>query len=158
LVPPGSFKLKGLKRGCKTVLIYSPQDLSCYWEANRFDKKFQDGKGELAFRVGANIITYATGLEKPRARLDLPELTELNDAVEAPPRGFWKVAQLKYTGDWQPAPRAMGNLMAHLKKTASVNVSLETAPMPVNNESVIDYKFLYLHGRGDPRYDVKMLE
>jgi hypothetical protein len=159
LVPPGSFKLKGVKRGCKTVLIYSPEDLSCYWESNKHeDKKFQDGKGVLAFRLGANIIAYATGMEPPRPRLDLRQLTDLTDPVETPPRGYLKVAQLKYTGDWQPAPRAMGNLMAYLKKKAGLNVALETTPMPVDNASVIDYKFLYLHGRGKVEYSDEQLK
>src|SRR5262249_70679 len=27
-------KLEGINLGCKTVLIYSPQDLSCRWESN----------------------------------------------------------------------------------------------------------------------------
>ena len=58
-VPPGSFKLHGLQMGCKTVLVYSPEDLSCLWEQNRQDT----GRGELAFRVGTNLIAYATGKE-----------------------------------------------------------------------------------------------
>src|SRR5262249_36115630 len=36
-VPPGSFKLHGLQMGCKTVLIYSPEDLSCLWEQGKRD-------------------------------------------------------------------------------------------------------------------------
>ena len=51
----------GLNLGCKTVLIYSPQDLSCRWESNKLD----DPLNKEAFELGANIIAYATGLEPP---------------------------------------------------------------------------------------------
>src|SRR5205823_3204895 len=34
-VPPGSFDLMGVEQGCKTVVVYSPRDLSCLWEANQ---------------------------------------------------------------------------------------------------------------------------
>ena len=60
-----TFKLEGIEMGCKTVVVYSPQDLSCLWEANQFE----DGRGQLAFRLGANIIAYATGMELPKPRL-----------------------------------------------------------------------------------------
>src|SRR5262249_52779244 len=63
-VPPGSFNLKGIQMGCKTVVIYSPEDLSCQWEANKTD----NARGLLAFRIGGNIITYATALLLPRPR------------------------------------------------------------------------------------------
>jgi hypothetical protein len=65
-VPPGSFKLKGIQHGGKTVVIYSPENLCGYWELNRKDDK---GDGTKAFRLGANIIAYATGLKAPQPRL-----------------------------------------------------------------------------------------
>ncbi len=65
-VAPGKpSKLMGMSLGCKTVLIYSPQDLSCQWESNNF----KDGKGMEAFRLGANIVAYATGHEPPKPRV-----------------------------------------------------------------------------------------
>jgi hypothetical protein len=147
-VPPGSFKLKGLNMGCKTVLIFSPEDLSCLWESNKLD----DGRVQLAFRTGANIIAYATGMEPPRPRLTQTELTAAKDDLRSVPRGFLKAAQLRHGGDWQPAPRAMPNLLSHLHKLAGVDVSLKTEALPVYHESVVDFKFLYMHGRGDFSY------
>jgi hypothetical protein len=144
-VPAGSFKLKGLNMGCKTVLIFSPEDLSCLWESN----KLEDGRAQLAFRVGANIIAYATGMEPPRPRLTETELASAKDELRSVPRGFLKAAQLRHGGDWQPAPRAMPNLLSHLHKLAGLDVSLKTEALPVYHESVVDFKFLYMHGRGD---------
>src|SRR5262249_34359030 len=60
-LPGKPYKLQGIEMGCKTVVIYSPQDLSCLWEANNV----KDGRGQAAFRLGANIVAYATGMEPP---------------------------------------------------------------------------------------------
>ncbi|HEY5312821.1 MAG TPA: DUF4159 domain-containing protein, partial [Pirellulales bacterium] len=144
-VPPGSFRLEGLQMGCKTVLVYSPEDMSCLWESN----KFEDGKAQLAFRLGANIVAYATGMEPPRPRLSQTELAGAREDLGTVPRGYLKVAQLKHTGDWQPAPRAMRNLMDHVNKTAGVDVALQTQPLEPLHENMLDFKFLYVHGRGD---------
>ena len=65
IAPGNPYKLFGLNLGCKTVLIYSPQDLSCQWESNNF----KSGKGLQAFRLGTNIVAYATGREPPKPRL-----------------------------------------------------------------------------------------
>jgi hypothetical protein len=144
----------GLNLGCKTVLIYSPQDMSCYWESGKLD----DGRGDRAFKLGTNIIAYATGLEPPRPRLTHVELASSKDDPAVIPRGYLEVAQLQHTGDWQPAPRAMRNLMDHMKRFAGLDVVLKTREIQVQEKAVIDYKFLYMHGRGDFSYPPKSLE
>jgi hypothetical protein len=158
-VPPGSFKLKGLHLGCKTVLVYSPEDLSCLWESNRAeDEKFADGRAVLAFRLGANLVAYATGMEPPRPRLSETELVSTKGDNRTIPRGFLKAAQLKHGGDWQPAPKAMRNLLSHLHKLAGLDVALKTEALPIYHESLMDFKFLYLHGRGEFRYPDEQLK
>jgi hypothetical protein len=147
-VKAGAFHLEGVSMGCKTVLVYSPEDMSCQWESNHFEA----GRGQLAFRVGANIIAYATGMEPPRPRLSETELVAGRDDLRTVPRGFLKAAQLKHGGDWQPAPRAMRNLLSHLHKLAGLDVALQTEALPVYHDSLVDFKFLYLHGRGDFRF------
>jgi hypothetical protein len=143
-VAPGSFHLQGLQMGCKTVLIYSPEDLSCLWESASPDS----GRGQLAFRMGANIVAYATGMEPPRPRLTPAELAAAKDDRRTVPRGYLKAAQLRHGGDWQPAPRAMRNLLSHLHKLAGVDVALKTETLPIYHENLVDFRFLYMHGRG----------
>ena len=144
-VPPGSFKLHGLQLGCKTVLIYAPEDLSCLWEQNQPET----ARGQLAFRMGANIIAYATGKEPPRPRLSKVEMINVKDDGRPIPRGFLKVAQLQHEGDWQPAKQAMPRLMGYLRDKAGIDVALKTETMPPHVKSVIDFKFVYMHGRKD---------
>jgi hypothetical protein len=155
LVTPGDpYKLMGISMGCKTVLIYSPQDLSCQWEANNP----KTALGDRAFKLGGNIIAYATGMEPPRPRLTNVELASTKEDPRQIPRGFFKVAQLKHGGDWQPAPRAMRNLMDHLRKEAGLDVALKTEELQVASKSVIDFKFLYMHGRSEFSFTSKQVE
>jgi hypothetical protein len=144
VVPPGSFNLEGIEYGCKTVVVYSPEDLSCWWENN--DQKSE--RGQLAFRMAGNIIAYATGLEPPQ-----PKLTEMEVVKEDPeskiiPRGYLKVAQLRHGGDDRPAPNAMRNLLDHLHKRVGIDAALVTKFIYGNDPDLSDFKFLYMHGRG----------
>jgi hypothetical protein len=139
-VNPNLFPLYGVSQGCKTVLIYSPNAIAGYWEAN--DQKTE--KGKAAFELGANIIAYATGLAKPK-----PRLTEVSVARDGPAektkRGYFKVAQLQSNED-PPAPRAMRNLMDETNKVG-LDVILETKSFPPVSEKLKGYWFFYMHGR-----------
>jgi hypothetical protein len=148
VVPPASFKLEGMEVGCKVVVVYSPQDMSCLWEANQP----KDPRGELAFRVGANIVAYATGMEPPKPRLTPPEVIRDEPESRRIPRGYLKVIQLRHEGDWQPAPHAMRNLMSQLQDKTRLLVALKTETIHPSQENVLDYKFMYLHGRGTFSY------
>ena len=64
MTPGQPYEIWGLNQGCKTVLVYSPQDLSCRWEKG-VPPKDADANWQQAFRMGANIIAYATGMEPP---------------------------------------------------------------------------------------------
>lgn len=143
LIPPGEFPLEGIEMGCKTVVIYSPRDLSCLWEAN----SVKEPRGLLAFRLGGNIIAYATGLEPPKPRLTASDIVKLEPEGKLIPRGYLKVAQLRHDGDWQPAPKAMQTLMSNLREKAKLDVALQTEPMRPNHPDLVDFKFLYMHGR-----------
>lgn len=140
-VPPSEFPLWGIQLGCKTILMYSPKPISGYWESNNS----KVGRSQTGFQLGANILAYATGLEAPKPRLTEVELprADLKIAVR---RGFLRVAQIRHDGDWQPAPMAMRNLMSEVRKVG-LDVSLETIPIPLASDNIVDFKFLYMHGK-----------
>src|SRR5262245_19155690 len=121
----------GVQMGCKTVVIYSPQDLSCQWESNE-----HDGWARTAFRLRANIIAYPTGLELPKPRLT--EVAVVNDKDDSRniPRGYFRVAQLKFQGDYKPAKHAMRNLMDHMRQFAGLDVVLKTEELQVFSQNV----------------------
>lgn len=152
------YPLYGIEMGCKTVLIYSPKDLSCRWESNQHNTPF----GRSAFQLGANIIAYATGMEIPQDRGTRVEIVR-DEGGKKPPRGSLKVAQLKYgthARDWQLAPRAMPNLMFEMRKLG-VRVDLKTENVSPTAQDVVNFKFLYMHGRNAFSYnkdDLKHLQ
>jgi hypothetical protein len=146
-VRPDVFPLEGIQQGCKTVVVYSPRAISGYWETNQF----QEGRSRTAFQLAANVIAYATGLEPPRPRLTEVEIDRTVNQREEIKRGYLKVAQLRHDGDWQPAPRAMRNLML-AGRNAGLDVLLETRPLHPRNEAILDFRFFYLHGRNQFAY------
>jgi hypothetical protein len=156
LTPHKPFPLYGVQHGCKWVAVFSPRPLAYYWEAN--DTKTPEGRA--AFQLAANIIAYATGLEPPR-----PRLTEViiprDDGKERVRRGYLKVGQLQYTpiggGDWRPAPKAMRNLMSEARESG-IDVLLEATPVFPSLEKVVNYRFLYMHGRAGFEEKAKDLE
>lgn len=156
LTPNKPFPLYGVQHGCKWVAVFSPKPMAYYWEAN--DTKSPEGRA--AFQLAANIIAYATGLEPPR-----PRLTEMSiprdDSKEHVRRGYLKVGQLRYApaggGDWRPAPKAMRNLMDEVRK-AGIDVLLETTEVAPSRENVVNYRFLYMHGRSGFTEGAKDLE
>ncbi|MBM3992909.1 MAG: DUF4159 domain-containing protein [Planctomycetes bacterium] len=157
VIPPGDpYKLMGLDVGCRTVLIYSPQDASCHWESNNF----KDGRGQLAFRLGANVVALATGKSPP-----LPRLTPFDVASDRPPmkdpetNGFFQVGQIRHSDNWQPAPKAMIHLMEHVHKATGLDVLVRPREIRLTEPiSVRESKFLYMHGRGPFRVDAKNLD
>jgi hypothetical protein len=149
-VTPNDFKpplqLYGLQMGCKTVVVFSPQDLSCWWESNDYAGKL--GGAKPAFNLAANIIAYATGLELPQDRGTKVEVVKDDDPKKIP-RGALKVAQLRHgqnENDYKPAPRAMRNLMFEIRDLG-LKVDLRTEEIDVNHPDIVHFKFLYMHGR-----------
>jgi hypothetical protein len=153
-VSPEKWPLWCIQRGCKTVLVYSPRDLSCLWEAN----EYKTGDGQEAFLLGANIVAYATGLEPPLAKGTTRDLRDGKTEVP-PPGGYVKLGQVRHDGDWHPAPRAMPNLMRKLlERGVTLTIRCEELPpssdkQPYNAPNRKDFDFLhsyklfYMHGR-----------
>lgn len=157
---PSRFELEGVRLGCKWVVIYSkgtlrdrPDALCCWWEVNQH----QAGRGQEAFELGANIVAYATGLEPPKPRGHRVDVPRDDLDLKRPPRGALAVAQIKHDGDWHPAPKAMRNLMRETAKEG-IDVVLKTQEIAVDDKDLIDYKFLYMHGRKEFQFGTTELE
>ena len=60
---PQTHPILGLRRGTRTAVIYSPKDLSCYW--NQSERTPANPAVIKAIQVGQNVIDYVTGRTLP---------------------------------------------------------------------------------------------
>jgi hypothetical protein len=145
--------IQGIERGCKTVVIFSPQPLAGFWEESKYMPKNNlppTTRGELAYRFAGNVIAYATGLEMPKPRLTPVALVDRGDAKNVT-RHALKLAQLDLNGNPKPAPLAMRILANYVVQKYSLQVTpLQTGEpdvRPAKREQLLQYKFMYMHDR-----------
>ena len=144
LLSPEIHPLWGIEHGCRTIAIYSPQDLSCYW--NQAERNPRNPAVIKAFRIGENIVDYATGREMPADKLAIREIH--NVKPEAARRGALRIAKLKHGGEWNIAPQAIPNLMKTLRRPP-LNFDAEIAQKDLyaRDPLLIYYPLVYVHGR-----------
>ncbi|MBV8486936.1 MAG: DUF4159 domain-containing protein [Planctomycetaceae bacterium] len=144
LLSPGAYPLWGIEHGCRTVVIYSPKDLSCYW--NQAERSPANTAVILATRVGQNIVDYATGRELPADKLVVREVHDFK--TDFAKRGALRIAKIQHGGQWNVAPLAIPNLMEALRKPPlSFDVVINHKELIPSDPSLIYYPLVYLHGR-----------
>ncbi len=112
--------LQGVDVGCRTGVIFSPNDLSCLWEQGDVPKH-----SEKAFKLGANIAAYAIGRRPLRDRLDevvLPAPSTQPGEQATPSTDALRLTQVAYVGDWRPFPRALARLTEFLRTRVGLDV------------------------------------
>ncbi len=119
MLSPEVHPLWGIEHGCRTVVIYSPEDLSCFW--NQSERSPANPAVIRSNKVGQNVIDYATGREMPPDKLVIRETHNLK--MDSPQRGALRIAKLKHGGDWNIAPQAIPNLMDALASRLSASKS-----------------------------------
>jgi hypothetical protein len=144
-------ELWGAEFGCRTAIMYSPDDLGCLW--NRWSKLEPPNRPaqfksriERAMRVGTNIITYATGRE-PVNKLRRQELAKNKDEDSQVSRGLMQIAQVRHTGGWDTAPTAARNILTAVNRTVGLTASTKPATVLLSDSSLFDYSMLVMHGR-----------
>ncbi|MBW3538836.1 MAG: DUF4159 domain-containing protein [Planctomycetes bacterium] len=145
---PAKVKLWGVDFGCRTAIVYSPDDIACYWERwspqeppNRRPKLKQDVK--QAMEVGVNVIAYATGRE-PLNKLESDRRINLEGQIT---RGFLEIAKVVHGGGWNTAPDALKNLLIALNRTVGMAATTEERKVALGDEAIFRYPILYMHGR-----------
>jgi hypothetical protein len=143
-IDPGRHILWGIEIGCRTVVVYSPQDLSCYW--NQAENQPVHPAVVEAIQLGQNIVDYATGRDLPDDKLAVHEIKDF--PADTPPRGALRIAKLKHAGEWDVAPRAIPNLMDALRRPPlNFDVVISQRALSPGDPSLVNYPLVYLHGR-----------
>ena len=129
--------LLGLRASCRTSVVYSPVDLSCKWEKQLL--------AHSAFRVGVNVLAYATGLEPLRDKLDKVEVIPPTPTKPLP-RGAFILAQVKHAGDWEPDTRSAAGLLQFMRHNIDLDVGSDSVPVALASPDLFDCPVLYMVG------------
>lgn len=150
LLNSDTIELWGVDFGCRTSIIYSPDDIGCLWQKwQRHDPP--DRNRDLTQRVirgtriGVNVLAYATGREPPEKFSDTTQRKK--DNAERIERGLLQVGKLRHSGGWDTAPKALSNLLQALNETVGVRASSRSEAIPVTLEEMSRFPLVYMHGR-----------
>lgn len=143
--------LYGVDFGCRTSIMYSPEDLGCLWDYwSRVDppKRNINLKGRIirATQIGVNVLAYATGREPP-AKSDIPQVVKESSEFDNIERGLLQIAQIRHEGSWNAAPRALRRLLLALNDTASMSASTKATDLVMSDVNIFQYPIVYMHGR-----------
>ena len=148
---PDDHPLLGIEHGCRTVVIYSPEDLSCDW--NQMETQGGLPRVTKSTRIGQNVVDYATGRELPADKLSTPEVKDFKS--EPPRRGALRIAKLRHAGDWNVAPLAIPNLTTTLRDRLKIEVVINHKELFPTDPNLVHYPLIYIHGRAALTFDEK---
>jgi hypothetical protein len=154
---PYASQLWGVEYGCRTCVIYSDQDLSCYWELAQ-PGQWQTHPAAVAehiadaLAIGVNVLTYATNREPKGKEQSFVTPLEDDEVDSKTSRGVIEIAKLRHGGGCNDAPGALVNLL----RTASqgeLKLRVRTASEMINisDENLFRYHLVFMHGRHDFR-------
>jgi hypothetical protein len=143
--------LLGVDACCRTNIVYSPQDLSCYWELadSRRLKDYPEpvrAEIEACRQIGANVLAYATNREL-RDKLDTPQLTYSDAGDQPPDRATLSVAKLSHGGGADDAPNALVNLLRVMHDELAMQVNRERRMLAATDPRLLEHPILFTHGR-----------
>ncbi|MCD4824507.1 MAG: DUF4159 domain-containing protein [Phycisphaerae bacterium] len=139
--------LKAVYLGCRPAVILSDIDLNCSWDVV---KKPIDG-GTLYHKddglaLGVNIITTTlANFQYARAwgrQKQYPEQAKAS-------RDQLVLAQIIHSGDWDPTPHALPNLMKYIQNQTTLNVQFKRQTIRLDDLDVFKHPVLYMTGLRD---------
>jgi hypothetical protein len=143
--------LYGISVGCRTSVIYSPDDLSCLWELARPGREArldaaarQQVLGGLA--IGINVLAYATNREV-KYKYEIPAQVNGRQQEDRVERAKLSIAKLRHTGGWDSAPRALINAQEALARETGLRVSTDRRDLSITDDALFEYPVVFMHGR-----------
>jgi hypothetical protein len=143
--------LWGIDLGCRTSVVYCPEDLGCFWELarpGREDKLPEKVRAQVdaARSIGINVLAYATNRE---LKYKLEGIEPATPALATDPmeRARIWIAKLRHSGGWNIAPQALPNLMKAVARNASLRVNVDTRELSLTDPRIFEHHMLFMHGR-----------
>jgi hypothetical protein len=143
--------LWGIDIGCRTSVVYCPQDLSCYWELARpgRQQRLPDRvRAEVAAvtSIGINVLAYATNREL-KYKFDFFTSAPADAPADNFDRGKLYVARLLHPGGCNAAPGALANLLRAAGENLQIRVSTEPRELAMTDPKLFQYHLVFMHGR-----------
>ena len=95
--------------------------------------------------IGVNVLAYATGREPP-VKLDVNDPSQKKSTNEID-RSRLEIAQLRYQGNWDIAPKALKNLLQGLNEAAGIDAFPQRKTIPITLSELKKFPVVYMHGR-----------
>lgn len=151
-------RLWTVEYGCRTCVVFSEIDLSCYWElygrGNR--PEFPDSvENRLtdAMAIGANVLAYATNREPKGKEASFVDTLDPEELLSAGSRGTVQIAKLQHGGGCNDAPGALVNLLRTAAQgDLKLQISTDEYPITPDNPGLSHYIMAFMHGRHDFRF------
>ena len=143
--------LWGIDIGCRTSVVFCPEDLSCYWELARPGRKHPlparvEAEVDAECAIGANVLAYATNRE---LKYKFENFTTV--ATETPAddfdRGKLYVARLLHPGGCNAAPGALPNLLRVASDKLKLRVDTQPRELAISDPKLFHYHLVFMHGR-----------
>lgn len=150
-VPPGRLReLWGIDVGCRTSVVYCPQDISCQWELSKPGRELKVPKEiqedvAAANSIGINVLAYATNREL-KYKYDQFQTTPVASEDKFD-RGKLYVANIQHPGGCNAAPGALGNLLRVAGEKLKIRVGTEPRDLALSDPQLFNYSLAFMHGR-----------
>ncbi len=143
--------LWGIDVGCRTSIVFCPDDLSCYWELGRpgrrqpLPEKIQE-EVDACLAMGANVMAYATNREVKFKNEFFTTARDLSPQDNFD-RGKFYTARLQHPGGCNAAPGALVNLMQLASEKLKLRVDTEPRELAMSDPQIFRYHLVFMHGR-----------
>lgn len=150
--------LWGLDACCRTSIVYTPHDLSCYWELNRTRQFLTDASVSQTVRdkvksmttVGMNVMAYATGRQL-RDKLEVVEVDLDHGVRDSLSRNVLEIPKLQHSGGSDDAPAALANMVKVAGEQLNLRFESKTKMIAAGSAELYQHPVLFMHGRRDFR-------
>ncbi len=148
--------LWGIDVGCRTSVVFCPDDLSCYWELAQSGRQVAlpanvQAEVDACLGIGANVLAYATNREV-KYKNEFFVTPDVQLAADNFDRGKLYTARLQHPGGCNAAPGALANLLQLAGDKLQIRVDTQPRELPITDPQLFRYHIVFMHGRNAFRF------
>ena len=136
--------LEAVYLGCRPAIIFSPIDLNCGWDVAK--NPIQGGilyHQDDALALGVNIVTTVLANFQYARAFGTEKIYHQQGQKT---RDQLVIAQIIHSGDWDPTPHALPNLMKYIQNNTTLNVQFKRETIDLASVDIFKHPVLYITG------------